>query len=190
MTIPKAGPMTDAPETREYEFKLIVAGIPELTDAVADALYAAGYDDGTPVWRDGAFGVGFAREAATFSAAVASTVRDVEAAGLGARVVRIESGDLVNASEIGRRIGRSREAVRKYALGERGPGGFPPPVSDGIWRWSEVAAWAAASGVADGGIDLGHASETAAVNDVFDLRRHVDSQSALVRLWRSLQPVT
>jgi hypothetical protein len=46
-----------------------------------------------------------------------------------------------------KRLGRTRESVRLLAAGERGPGGFPAPVShlrtrNRLWRWSDVAVWA------------------------------------------------
>ncbi|MFI5934501.1 hypothetical protein [Actinoplanes sp. NPDC051494] len=49
-------------------------------------------------------------------------------------------------ADVADRLGQSRESVRRYATGDRGPGGFPPPVNparDGtlFYRWSEVAPW-------------------------------------------------
>ncbi|MHB8191594.1 MAG: hypothetical protein ACYDHP_14500 [Ferrimicrobium sp.] len=60
-------------------------------------------------------------------------------------VLRIDSG-LVAIPDIARRIGRSRENIRQFADGTRGPGGFPTPdgvVGDGIrvWRWANVELW-------------------------------------------------
>jgi hypothetical protein len=61
-------------------------------------------------------------------------------------VVRVEPDDLVTAAEIAARLDRSRESVRLLIAGERGPGGFPAPISHTrtkhrLWRWSDVAAW-------------------------------------------------
>jgi hypothetical protein len=60
--------------------------------------------------------------------------------------------DLVNTSEIAKRIGRTRQAATQYIEGSRGPGGFPQPmgaVGDGqrIWDWGSVVAWLARSGL-------------------------------------------
>ncbi|MHB8264000.1 MAG: hypothetical protein ACYDGY_09700, partial [Acidimicrobiales bacterium] len=60
-------------------------------------------------------------------------------------VLRIDPG-LVAIPDIARRIDCSRENIRKYADGTRGPGGFPAPegvVGDGIrvWRWANVEPW-------------------------------------------------
>lgn len=62
------------------------------------------------------------------------------------RVVRVEPGDLVNASEIGRRAQLTREYIRLLAQGERGDGGFPAPQSGItgktlVWSWAEVVRW-------------------------------------------------
>ena len=49
-------------------------------------------------------------------------------------------------ADIAARAGRPRESVRLLVTGERGPGGFPPPVNDPrsryrLWRSSEVQLW-------------------------------------------------
>ncbi|MCL4433973.1 MAG: hypothetical protein M1399_04285 [Actinobacteria bacterium] len=61
------------------------------------------------------------------------------------KVFRVDT-DLVAIPDIARRIGRSRENVRQFADGTRGPGGFPVPdgtVGDAIrvWRWANVEPW-------------------------------------------------
>ncbi|MGH3684635.1 MAG: hypothetical protein ACRDSM_06205 [Pseudonocardiaceae bacterium] len=58
-----------------------------------------------------------------------SAIVDVEQAGIGARVPRVEAdGDWLSASEIAARVGRSRQSVALLARGERGPGDFPAPL--------------------------------------------------------------
>ena len=54
--------------------------------------------------------------------------------------------DLVAATDIANRIERSREVVRLWSMGERGPGGFPTPlgtVNGGrrVWDWASVNEW-------------------------------------------------
>jgi hypothetical protein len=54
--------------------------------------------------------------------------------------------DLLTLADIADRIGRSRESIRRYVTGDRGAGGFPPPVNprrDGVqfYRWIEVVPW-------------------------------------------------
>lgn len=76
-----------------------------------------------------------------------SAIVDVEQAGIGARVLRVQADDdWLTASEIAARVGRSRQSVALLARGERGPGGFPTPIarqrsSNPLWSWSEVEAW-------------------------------------------------
>ena len=76
--------------------------------------------------------------------AIASAVRNVESTGM--VVLRVVDEDLWTLGDIADRIGRSREAVRRYATGARGPGCFPPPANPDregtvFYRWSEVAPW-------------------------------------------------
>lgn len=53
--------------------------------------------------------------------------------------------DLVSVTDIGDRVGVTREAVRNWSAGRRGPGGFPMPVGSPsdykVWEWSSVHAW-------------------------------------------------
>ncbi|MFG2056900.1 hypothetical protein ACGFI9_23050 [Micromonospora sp. NPDC048930] len=58
--------------------------------------------------------------------------------------------DLVSVSDIARRVGMTREAVRLWVKGQRGPGGFPSALgsvgggergSTQIWSWPSVNAW-------------------------------------------------
>ncbi|HEX6499650.1 MAG TPA: hypothetical protein VF054_11555 [Micromonosporaceae bacterium] len=114
------------------------------TDAELDGLFDAGCDDATFGVEHGLPVAQFDREAPTLADAIASAVLAVESAGLVA--VRVLDEDLVTLADVANRIGQSRESVRRYATGDRGPGGFPPPVNparDGtvFYRWSEVAPW-------------------------------------------------
>lgn len=114
------------------------------TDEELDELFDAGCDDATFGLEHGLPVAQFDRGAATLADAIASAVRAVESVGLVA--VRVLDEDLVTLADIANRIGQSRESVRRYATGDRGPGAFPPPVNparDGtvFYRWSEVAPW-------------------------------------------------
>jgi len=114
------------------------------TEAELDMLDDKGLDDATFGTERGLPIVEFDRDARTLAEAVASAVRDLEAVDLVA--VRVLDEDLLTLADIADRIGQSRESVRRYATGERGPGGFPPPANparDGtvFYRWSEVAPW-------------------------------------------------
>ncbi len=138
--------MSDTP-AYEYCFTAVLSGD---VDAHLDDLYEAGCDDATFGSIDGVHYADFSREAPTLADALISAISDIEAVG-GLRVVRIEPEDLVTASEIAQRLGRTRESVRLLIAGRRGPGSFPAPVShlrtrNRLWRWSDVAQWA---GIAD-----------------------------------------
>ena len=131
---------------REYDFALIVDGVPELSDDVLDALFTAGCDDATPSMQYGLLYLEFSRSAASLQHAIISAIQDVLKAGLNARVLRVDDCNLVTQAEIARRIGRSRQLVHQYMTGERGPGGFPPPACHlterkPLWQWCAVSYW-------------------------------------------------
>jgi hypothetical protein len=75
---------------RMHGFTLVLEGVPDLTEEVANQLFEAGCDDALPLWRDGIVSVGFDRTAPSLREAITSAIRDIERAGIGARVVRIE----------------------------------------------------------------------------------------------------
>ncbi len=128
-----------------HQFTLIVNG-PDLQDeTVINALFEAGCDDATIGRADGIQYVDFDREAAGFEEAILSAVTDIESID-GVEVVRIADAGLVSMADIATRTGRTRESVRLLVTGARGPGGFPPPVTDPrgryrLWHWSDVAHW-------------------------------------------------
>jgi len=129
-----------------HTFTLILEGPNPLAGANLDALFEGGCDDATFGERDGVCVAEFDREAATFSEALVSAIEDVEAAVPGLRAIRVEPGDLVTASEIAVRTGRTRESIRQLFEGVRGAGEFPHPaawLSDRtrLWRWAEVVDW-------------------------------------------------
>ncbi|HEV3138853.1 MAG TPA: hypothetical protein VGZ26_13140 [Pirellulales bacterium] len=129
-----------------HSFTLILAGVSEISDSLESALFKAGCHDALLGSRDGVVFLEFDRMAMTAREAILSAIRDVLRSGMPVQIRRVEPDDLVNASEIARRTGRSRESIRKLVSGDRGPGGFPQPISglknpSPTWRWSEVAAW-------------------------------------------------
>ncbi|GAB7037638.1 MULTISPECIES: hypothetical protein [Catenuloplanes] len=67
----------------------------------------------------------------------------------GARVAEVDQ-DVVGVSDIAKRVGVTREAVRLWVDGRRGPGDFPPPIGSAgggergsmrLWPWSVVNDW-------------------------------------------------
>ncbi len=74
----------------KYQFTLILQGRLELTEDIADALFEAGCDDGTPGTCEGVFSIDFHREAESFEQAIRSAIWDVKTAGC--QVERVEIG--------------------------------------------------------------------------------------------------
>ena len=77
---------------KKYEFSLILKGSPELTEEIADQLFEAGCDDGTPGTSNGAFSIDFHREADSLEAAINSAIKNVKTAGYDVEHVQIEAG--------------------------------------------------------------------------------------------------
>ena len=128
-----------------HHFTLIVDGPDLQDDALIDAVFEAGCDDAAIGRIDGIQYADFDREAASLDQAILSAVTDLERID-GVNVVRIADAGFVSMADIAARIGRTREGVRLLITGARGPGGFPPPVTDPrsryrLWRWSDVAFW-------------------------------------------------
>ena len=71
-----------------YEFTLVLSGSIELTEEVADKLYAAGCDDGSPGICNGLFSIDFSRPARSLEEALRSAIENVKSAGY--QVERIE----------------------------------------------------------------------------------------------------
>ena len=65
---------------KNYEFDVILKDVSELTDEIADKLFAAGCDDGTPAGCAGVVWVHFDREAASLEDAIRSALAQVQAA--------------------------------------------------------------------------------------------------------------
>jgi hypothetical protein len=116
----------------------------EPSDEETDALFEAGLDDGLIAGDT----LTVDREAPTLLAAIISAVEDLRAAdGPAAVGVQTDESDAVSLSDISARLGgrRTAESLRLLAAGQRGPGGFPRPVTDTgklrIYSWAQVTAW-------------------------------------------------
>jgi hypothetical protein len=128
-----------------YEFALKLNR--ELSDDELEALYEAGLDDAGI--ETGPLGTlaDFTREAPSLAEAIASAVRDIEKVP-GLRATGVQCDNTVTAADIAGRVGVSREAVRLWATGQRGPGRFPKPAlittgGEKVWDWPQVARWLA-----------------------------------------------
>ena len=75
----------------KFAFNVYLSGSPELTDQAADALFAAGCDDGSPGVCDGVFTIDFHREAGSFDEAIRTVIANIETAGYAVERVEIEA---------------------------------------------------------------------------------------------------
>jgi len=75
----------------KYEFTLILKGSRELTEEIADELFQAGCDDGTPGTSDGVFSIDFHRAANTLEEAINSAIGNLKSAGYEVDRVEIEA---------------------------------------------------------------------------------------------------
>ena len=128
-----------------FQFTLIVDGPDLQSDTAVDALFDAGCDDALVGRTDGIQYLDFDRSGPNPETAILSAIADVERLP-GVEVLRLAGGELVSMADIGVHTGRSRESIRLLVTNERGPGGFPAPVTDPrtryrLWRWSEVRRW-------------------------------------------------
>lgn len=125
-----------------YNFTLLVSGVDE--DRLDDIYEAT--DGGATVELGGQWTnrIGYDEEADTLAEAIMAAVKQIEEVP-GMTVVRIDEDQLVWASEIADRAGRTRQSVDQLVKGQRGPGDFPQPVSGNVrnplWRWLEVEEW-------------------------------------------------
>jgi hypothetical protein len=74
----------------KYEFRLILSGPLELTEEIADELFEAGCNDGTPGTCEGVFSIDFHREADSLEEAIRSAIADVKSAGYEVKRVEME----------------------------------------------------------------------------------------------------
>ncbi|MFH0344168.1 MAG: hypothetical protein ACHBNF_19065 [Chromatiales bacterium] len=74
----------------KYEFRLILSGPLELTEEIADELFEAGCNDGTPGSYEGVFSIDFHREGGSLEEAIRSAIANVKSAGYEVKRVEME----------------------------------------------------------------------------------------------------
>jgi hypothetical protein len=186
--------MSSTTKPKIHSFTLFFSGGDVLNDEQFDALYEAGCDDALFGVRDGSQYGAFDREANSFSEALASAIEDVASAVPSLQVVRIEPDELVTMATIAKRSGLSREYIRLLSTNQRGPGGFPAPVTYAdhktrLWHWPDVAHWLTEHERAKVEVDAHAADLVAAMNAAFDLRehaRHLDDKHDLALIAQAL----
>jgi len=127
---------------RVQHFLLVVDRAPGLTQRRGLATLPA--PPRPQAGEDGTHRLAFDRPAAALADAIATAIHQVETR-TDLHVVRVADRDWLTLAEIGARIGRSREIVRLWALGRRGPGGFPAPLEPdrdtSYYSWAQVSPW-------------------------------------------------
>jgi len=106
-----------------------------------DALVSHGLDDASVAQMgDDLFAI-VDREAGSFVDAVMTAFTQTESTD-GCAVLRVLPQDLVSATEIARRHGKTRQWVNNLIKGKRGSGDFPKPFAlrgaAAHWRWSDI----------------------------------------------------
>jgi hypothetical protein len=81
---------------KTYEFDVILKDISEVTEDQADALFAAGCDDGTPVSCNGLAWIHFDREAASLEEAIRSAIAQVLSVGHSVSKVELDANAAVS----------------------------------------------------------------------------------------------
>lgn len=77
-----------------YEFTAVLSKGTELTEDLAEALFEAGCDDGSPGSCEGVVSIDFHREAESLEAAIRSAIADVQKAGCAVAQVTLEADSL------------------------------------------------------------------------------------------------
>lgn len=130
-----------------HQFRLLLSDARAVEDYdVADKLFEAGFDDVTFGVHAGLPFADVSRAGESLEAVVLDAMNSIEEALMPTVVVRVEPDELVTASRIAERIGRTRQSVALLISGDRGPGGFPAPLTfvdsqTRVWRWTEVQRW-------------------------------------------------
>jgi hypothetical protein len=132
----------------EFEFKIFCRDIDTSDDSFLDRLFEAGCDDALVFFKDGYVCMDFSRVSKGAEQAVWSAIRDIERAGIGGTVERVEPDDLASLSEIARRTGVTRASLQKYARGCSKVGeDFPQPAANisgsrrELYSAAEVIVW-------------------------------------------------
>lgn len=166
-----------------YEFTFVLGREP--TDGEVEALFEPFDGSAVPEFGDGAGVVHVHYVAGSLAEAIGESIVKIESVGL--PVTGVESEDAVSIRGTAARAGRSYESVRLWALGRRGPGGFPAAVGTGQWAlysWAEVSAWMQTHGVEHAEVADDYDREFAAADHLVRARHllHRDERADMARL--------
>ena len=76
---------------KTYDFTLVLSGVAEMTEEIAEAIVAAGCDDGSPGSSGGSAFVVMHRQGESLEAAIRSAIADIHRAGFAVAHVVIEA---------------------------------------------------------------------------------------------------
>jgi len=107
----------------KHRFTLILAGLAAITPKLADALYQATGGDIEFAMRDGIAFLEVTRAAHTLRGAITATIEDVESAGVGVRIIRVESEAANTIAKINADLLGTAAAREKWSRS----GGDPEP---------------------------------------------------------------
>ena len=82
-----------------HRFAVVLRGLDVIDDGLAESLYEAGCDDGSPFSSCGVASIGFDREADCLESAIRSAVADVQKAGCVVECVKIQHDSPLLAGE-------------------------------------------------------------------------------------------
>lgn len=131
------------PET--FRYTLIIEGIDLESDEPLDKLAGLEFD-ATLARQGGVTTASITIESASGAwPALCGGVAGLESICPTLRVIRLDP-DLVSIADIADRLDRTRESIRLTVNGDRGVGGFPPPVgtvgeATRVWEWAAVNDW-------------------------------------------------
>ena len=81
---------------KTYAFDVVLKEVTEISDHQADALFAAGCDDGSPACCNGVAWIHFDREAPSLESAIQSALSQVQSAGFGIAKVELDVDSVVS----------------------------------------------------------------------------------------------
>ena len=81
---------------KTYEFDVFLKDVSEITEDQADALFAAGCDDGTPASCDGLAWIHFDREEVSLEEAIRSAIAQVQSSGLTVSKIELDASSAVS----------------------------------------------------------------------------------------------
>jgi hypothetical protein len=166
-----------------YNFTLVLLNVFKDTEGLEDVLFDAGCNDALLYFRKNFVFLEFDRDANNLKEAIFSAMKEVETADIPIKVAKIQPDDLVSASEIARRLNKSRESVRKLIISNSSLDFPTPAVSlnkrSQLWSWYKVSLWLFKSKKLIQRDIIDNAKLIYEINSVLDIRENNDLEYKL-----------